>query len=106
MNKLREEFLKTPEITRLKELELVLDNNTQLNEKISDLKNKQKQMINAKEYHQTKQYQVYYSEYQQLYQEILDYPFVEEYLDLLEIANEELLNISNIIEQKINKKLI
>lgn len=106
MNELKKAFLEAPEIKRLKELELVLNGNTQLNEKILALKNKQKQMVNAKEYHQLKQYNVYSSEYQQIYQEILDFPFVEEYLELLEFANEKMLNISNIIEQKINKKLI
>lgn len=106
MNELKKAFLETPEIKRLKELEFVLDSNPQLNEKILALKDKQKQMVNAKEYHQLKQYNVYSSEYDQIYQEILDFPFVEEYLDLLEIVNNELLNITNIIEKKINKKLI
>ena len=106
MNELKKAFLETPEIKRLKELESVLNSNTELNEKILALKDKQKQMVNAKEFHQLKQYNVYSSEYQQIYQEILDFPFVEEYLDLLEIANDKLLNITNIIEQKINKKLL
>lgn len=103
---MKNKFLETPEIKRLKELEAVLDSNAQLDEKIFALKQKQKQMVNAKEYHQLKQYNAYSSEYHQIYQEILDFPFVEEYLDLLELVNNELLNITNIIEKKINKKLI
>ncbi|MDE6583883.1 MAG: YlbF family regulator, partial [Anaeroplasmataceae bacterium] len=87
MNELKKAFLDIPEIKRLKELEFVLDSNPQLNEKILALKDKQKQMVNAKEYHQLKQYNVYSSEYDQIYQEILDFPFVEEYLDLLELVN-------------------
>ena len=76
-----------------------------LKEKIDALKNKQKQMINAKEFNQWNQYAIYKKEYDNIYKDILEYPFMEEYLDLLNEANEILGNISYIIENKINKCL-
>ena len=92
-------------VQRIRELENYIDHNEVLNDKLLRLKNKQKQMVNAKEYHQPLQYKTYKKEYDEIYQELLDLPFVEEYLELLDEANQILLNITNYIEEKINKAL-
>ena len=62
-------------------------------------------MVNAKEFNQWNQYAIYKKEYENIYNEILEYPFMEEYLSLLHEANEILGNISFIIESKINNVL-
>ena len=62
-------------------------------------------MVNSKEFNQINQYKVYKEEYDTLYNEVLEFPFVEEYLELLEEANNTLLDICYIIENKINKEL-
>lgn len=105
MNEITSRLAETPLVQRIKQLEKILDANPDLNSLILKLKSIQKQMVNAKEFQQKKQYEVYKEEYDKLYEEILDFPFVEEYLDLLEEANDILLNLTNMIETKINKTL-
>lgn len=105
MNKLIDAVSDLELIKRLKDLEVKLDNSVELTNKINDLYLKQKQMVNAKEFNQWKQYAIYKEEYQKIYDEILEYPFVGEYLELLEAANDLIGNISYIIENKINKEL-
>ena len=105
MNKLKEEFLNTELVKRIHSLEKYIDNNEKLNTKLKELKNLQKKMVNAKEFNQMNQYKEYKDEYDNLYNEVLDFPFVEEYLELLEEANNKLLDICFIIENKINKEL-
>lgn len=105
MNELKQALLETNTCKRIKELEPIIDQNPLLQDKIKKLKDKQKQMVNALEYHQEKQYQVYLKEYQDLYQEVLDFPFVSEYIDLLTEMNDILLDIAKVIEDKINKVL-
>ena len=105
MNKLKEEFLKTDLVKRIQSLENIIDNNQELKDKLKSLKELQKKMVNAKEFNQFNQYKSYKEEYDVLYEEVLDFPFVEEYLDLLEEANNKLLDICFIIENKINKQL-
>ena len=105
MNKLKEEFLNTDLVKRIHRLEKIIYNNPTLNDKLSSLKDLQKKIVNAKEFNQINQYKAYKEEYESLYEEVLEFPFVEEYLDLLEQANNTLLDICYIIENKINKKL-
>ena len=105
MNKLKEEFLNTELVKRIHSLEKIIDNNQELNQKPDSLKELQKKMVNSKEFNQINQYKVYKEEYDTLYNEVLEFPFVEEYLELLEEANNTLLDICYIIENKINKEL-
>ena len=105
MNKLKEEFLNTDLVKRIHSLEKIIDNNQELNQKLALLKDLQKKMVNSKEFNQINQYKVYKEEYDKLYNEVLEFPFVEEYLELLEQANNTLLDICYIIENKINKEL-
>lgn len=105
VNDLKQGFLSLPEVKRLKELEGFIDTNLELNQKINELKDLQKKMVNAKEYNQPKQYLEYKKAYDIIYEDILDFPFVEEYLDLLDSTNEILKNITMQIEDKINEKL-
>ena len=105
MNKLKEEFFNTELVKRIHSLEKIIDNNQELNQKLDSLKELQKKMVNSKEFNQINQYKVYKEEYDTLYNEVLEFPFVEEYLELLEEANITLLDICYIIENKINKEL-
>ena len=105
MNKLKEEFFNTESVKRIHSLDKIIDNNQELNQKLDSLKELQKKMVNSKEFNQINQYKVYKEEYDTLYNEVLEFPFVEEYLELLEEANNTLLDICYIIENKINKEL-
>ncbi len=103
LDKVKEYFNSLPEVIRIKELEKFIDNNAEINNKLSELKEIQKKMVNSKEYNQINQYNELSISYNNLKQEIIDYPFVEEYLELLDIVNDMLLNFTNSIEYKIDK---
>ncbi|MBD5390946.1 YlbF family regulator [bacterium] len=105
MNDLKQAILSSPVVQRIHELENYIDSNIKLNEAIVHLKEIQKQMVHAKEFHQTNQYAQLKKEYDEAYQEILDFPFVEEYIELLEETNEMFMDITNLIESKINEKI-
>ena len=103
LDKVKEYFNSLPEVIRIKELEKFIDNNVEINNKLSELKEIQKKMVNSKEYNQINQYNELSISYNNLKNEIIDYPFVEEYLELLDIVNDMLLNFTNTIEYKIDK---
>lgn len=105
ITEIKKEFLSLPEVIRIQELEKYIDNNVSINNKLNELKEKQKQMVNAKEYNQLNQYKIYLDEYNSLKSELLDLPFVEEYLELLEIVNEKLTSLTNEIEYRLNKAI-
>ena len=105
MNDLKNAFLKLPEVQRIHELEHLLDQNENLKHLMLKLKSIQKQMVHAKEFHQVNQYAIYKKEYDSIYAQILDFPFVEEYLDLLNTAFQYLNDTANIVQDKINKEL-
>ena len=64
---------------------------------------KQKQLVNAKEFNQKEQAKIYEEEYNKLKQELLDMPFVEEFLELVDILNSKLNIISSELEDKLDK---
>ncbi len=90
-----------PEVIRLKELEKYIDNNPKINSKINELKDIQKKMVTSKEFNQLNQYKEYKNQYDSLLNEINDLPFVEEYLELLEIVDNILKDLTDNIEYKI-----
>ena len=91
------------ETKRYKELEKYIDNNEKIKLKIAELKEKQKQLVNAKEFNQLKQAKIYEDEYNKIKEELFNMPFVEEYVELVEIINEKLDLIANEIENKLDK---
>jgi len=92
-----------PEVKRLKELETYIDKNDRINSKIKELKELQKKMVNSKEFNQPKQYNEYKNQYKSLFEKINDMPFVEEYLELLEIVDNILKDLTDNIEIKIEE---
>ena len=96
-------FNSNVEIIRLKQLEKLIDKDEVLKEKIKDLKIIQQKMINSKEYNLINQYKIDKKSYDNLLSDINDYPFMSEYLDLLDYANNELKYLSNGISEEIDK---
>jgi len=103
VNNIKEYFQSLPEVIRIKELEHYIDTNADIQKTFNELKDKQKQMMNAKEFNQLNQYHEYLNEYKAIKAELLDLPFVEEYLELLEVVNNMLVDLTKSIENKINK---
>ena len=103
IKEIKEEFLELPEVKRIKELEAFIDNNEDIKSLFIKLKTVQKQMVHAKEYNQPNQYNIYKDEYNLIYNELLDKPFIEEYLELLEIVDGKLANFTYAVEKELNK---
>lgn len=89
------------EIKRLHELEHYIDNNELIQNKLKELNSIKKKMVNSKEFNQFNQYKIYKEEYDKLYNELCDLPFVEEYIELIEYSNNLLEEIKLNIESKI-----
>ena len=104
-NKLLDYFNTIPEVIRLKELKNYIESNEKIINKFDEIKNVQKQIVNAKEFNQINQLKVYEDEYKRLNQELLDIPFVEEYLELMDYVNNMLKNFSETLEYELNKKI-
>ena len=103
IKEVKEQFLELPEVKRIKELEAFIDNNENIKVLFNKLKSVQKQMVHAKEYNQPNQYNIYKDEYNSIYNELLDKPFIEEYLELLEIVDGKLSSFTYAVEKEINK---
>lgn len=99
------ELSKDDNVIRLKELESYIISNIDITIKFNELKEIQKKMVNAKEFNQLNQYKEYKKLYEKKYEELLDLPFVEEYIELADNINQELNNCFKIIENIIDKKL-
>ena len=105
IDKLKEYYLSTPEVKRLKELEHYIDHNEKIKKAFDELKDIQKKLVSSKEFHQPKQYQMYLSLYNMKKEELLDMPFVEEYLELVEIVGNMLKELSSSIEDSMAQKI-
>ncbi len=92
------------DIKRLHELENVVDNNKELKDKFSRLKEVQKELVNARFYKKDNP-QLLEKELENLKEEIKELPLISEYTDLLEIAYNMLLDIKNILETELNKSI-
>ncbi len=103
IDELKNYFLSLEEVKRFKELENYILNNKKIKDSFESLKEKQKQLVNAKEFNQKVQYKIYEEEYLKQKEELLDMPFVEEYLELVDIINSKLEELSFELENKLNK---
>lgn len=92
-------------IRRLHKLEVYIDKNEDIKNKLEEIKNVQKQMVNCTYYHKPNAKKEYEEKLRQLKQQLKDIPFVEEYIDLLNEAYYILLNITSTIESEINNSL-
>ena len=104
-DKLIETLNNDPYIKRIKEIEEYIDNNDILKKLIKKRQEVARKLLNAKHNGDIKDYQSNQSEYDVLTQNILDFPFVEEYLDLLEDYNERLQEMVSYLGSNINKGL-
>jgi cell fate (sporulation/competence/biofilm development) regulator YmcA (YheA/YmcA/DUF963 family) len=104
-DKIIDYFNNLEEVKRIKELEPYIKNNKEINDKFIELKDIQKKMINAKEFNQINIYHELKKEYDKKKNELFDLPFVEEYLELVDIVNNMLNDLSNEINYLIDKEI-
>jgi len=93
------------EVKRLKELEPYIKSNNEINKKFDELKDIQKKMVASKEFELTNQYIIYQKEYNKTKEELLDLPFVDEYLELVDYVNQMLDNLASEINYLIDKDI-
>lgn len=105
IDKLIDYFNTLPEVIRLKELDSYISNNKEIDIKFNELKQIQKQMVNAKEFNQFNQLKVYKEEYEKKKKELNEIPFLEEYLFLLDIVDNMLKRLASEIEYRIDKEI-
>ena len=94
-----------PEVERIHELEAYIDNNKDIKQAFDSLKDIQRKMVSSKEFNQEKQYQMYLLEYNKNKEELLNMPFLEEYLELIEEVGYKLNDLSYFISNELHKKI-
>lgn len=90
------------QILRFKELENIIDHNKSIRVDFNKLLDLQKIMV-GKEYRKESNIVVAKENYEKQLSIVMNYPIIEEYLDLLEHINSDLLFLRSIIEQEIAK---
>lgn len=92
-------------VKRFKELEEVIDHNKEINQSFQELLVLQKQLVQS-EQTPTLETDLVRKEYQNKYDELTSFYLINEYLDLLELINNDLQLITTIIENEINLDFI
>lgn len=90
------------QVVRFKELESIIDHNQSIRDDFNQLLHLQKRMV-QKETLKSSDYLIAKEEYEKQLQLVLNYPIVEEYLELLDMINSDLSIIKSIIESEIAK---
>lgn len=98
-------FKDTPEVQRIKELEPYIDNNKKINELFSLLKDKQKELVRAQNGNDICDLKKIKQEYNDIKQKLLDLPFLEEYLELVDYEHNILQQLASEIEIELQKSL-
>lgn len=93
-------------IKRYRQIEEVINKNSDLKSKINEVKTVQKQLVNAKEIKKAEAIKAFEIKMENLLDEISDFPLLNEYLDLQDEINSMLKNVLSIIEDEINNSLI
>ena len=102
LNELRE----NKKIIRYRQLENIVNNNEEINQLFNELKNVQKQLVNAQNINKTNAINAFTKQYNEIYDKLITYPLVSEYLALQSEINDFLGTISKIIEDGINNDLL
>lgn len=103
LDELLEEIKSSPLIKRFRELESIIDNNPKLQKDYQDLLEKQKKMVNSKEFKRT-DYQVLKADYESHKEGLVNNIIIDEYLELQQKINDDLQLIQDIIGSEINKE--
>lgn len=102
-NLIIEYFNSLPEVKRIKELEPFIDKNQKIQEQFNLVKKCQREYVLKKEKHldYEKELEIYNKEKANL----IDMPFVEEYLELMDIVHQMLEDLTSSIEKGLYKKI-
>lgn len=93
------------DIKRYKQIETYINENKEIKQKMNQLKSIQKQLVNAKHIGKQEAVNQFQARYDQLLEEIENYPLMSEYMALQSDINEMIQSILEIIEQGIEKEM-
>jgi len=96
--KLIQMILENDEIKRYKRIEKLINSNKELKAKIGELKQIQKQLVNAKEINKIEAVKAFEARYQARLEEVESYPLMSDYLALQSDINEMLQAIQDILQ--------
>lgn len=102
---LKEAIVNSEEVKQIKRLEKYIDNNETLKKEFETLKQIQRKMVLAKTNNELIDYKKYKVMYEAQMEKVKEFPFVEEYFELLEEVDLLLVNVTKTIESEINKLL-
>jgi len=105
-DKIINEIKTNEKINRYKELEKILNDNSNLKQEIEDLKSIQKQLINARHFGKKTLEEQINNEYNLKISKFESYPLLAEYIELQEEINNLLQSMKEIVENDINSDLI
>lgn len=89
-------------IERLHLLETVIDKNPLVNDLFDEMHEVERKLVNARYYKKNSSAEQYEKELESIKERIEEIPFLDEYLELLDMAYNELKNVFMIIENDIN----
>lgn len=89
------------DVRRFKELEKIIDQNKKIQQTYQKLLAAQKHLVQTS-HDPSKDSVQAQKTYDEIYQELLSYPPMQEYLDLLELINNDLSLIQDIIENELD----
>lgn len=95
-----------PKLKRFQKMALVINEDQDIKNKINEIKNIQKEILNVKHLNKTNAIKALQKQYDGLMVELLEYPLLNTYLDLLNYYNELILTIKGIIESEIEQYFI
>lgn len=102
---LLEEISNSEEVIEFKKIEKLVLENEELNRKIQDMFDAQKQAINAREFGLENAYYLYKKKYEELYNLLRDDVLFNQYLALKNDAKHVMNTVINIIEKEIENKI-
>lgn len=91
------------EIQRYKRIEQAINQNRELKAKFNELKNVQKQLVNARHIGKKEAIDAFQTRYDALYEAIEAYPLMSDYLALQSDINDMIQSIVGIIEEGLEK---
>lgn len=92
-------------IQRYRELELIINNNQSIKNKLDELKTLQKEIVHAESLNKTNSHKLLKDKYDNLYNEFIEQPLIGEYLELQTLLNDFLQAFTNIVEEGIKADL-
>lgn len=105
VNKLISDIESDPTIIRIRELEEAIKKNPEIDELINDMHDVERKLVNSRFYKLKNASSDYLNELNLIKDKLSNYPYVDEYLELVDEAYQTIKNICLIFEEEINNRI-